>query len=129
GCLIEQVRDGLLRDAVLGAAVVHDRDVDPSESQLARQRPLADGERMLGRMRQCQDGPELLVADEPSHRPGLLPGPAKDLARLDHPELLQEYVVVAVSPELLGAEARRACDDGPTDPDASVDGHGDDLPP
>ena len=58
-------------------------------------------ERMVGRMGQRQDGLDLVVADEPAHRPGLLPGPAIDLARLDDPELLQEDVVVAVPPELL----------------------------
>src|SRR5262249_37771774 len=81
----------------------------------------------LGRMGQRQDGADLVVADEPAHRPWLLPGPAIDLTRLDDAELLQEDVVVAVPPELLGAESRRAGEQGPTDPGASVGVHRADL--
>ena len=83
-------------------ALIDDRDMDPAISQLAGQGLLADGQGVVGRMGQGHDGLDLVVRDEPSHRPGLLPGAPVDLPRLDHRELVGEDVVVAVPPDLLG---------------------------
>ena len=52
-----------------------------------------------------------VVADDPAHRPGLLPGPPVDPAGVDLGEAVGEDVVVAVPPGLLDEQDRQAQQD------------------
>ena len=74
---------------------------------------------MIVGMSQGQDGLDLVIAGDSPHRPAFLPASAVELAVFHDHELARQDIVVAVPPELLGAENHQADRQSPANPGAS----------
>src|ERR1700733_15269166 len=106
GGLIEQVGNSILGRAVVGAAVINNRNMNPFHSQLGAQLAFLNRQIVVAGMSQGDDGLDLVIANDLTQWPWLLPGTAKDLAGLNGHELARENVIVSVPPELFRTDPR-----------------------
>src|SRR5262245_23641995 len=101
--------------------------MDPADAQRLSKCLLTDRQRVVGGMRQSQDGLDLVVPGDASHRPVLLPGSAVNLPRLHDGEFPGKNIVVAVPPELLGSQEYKENQQAAASPEFSSS-HPADLP-
>jgi hypothetical protein len=121
GGVFKQVGNGILSRAVVGAAVITDWNMNPSDSKFGGLLAFLNRKSVISRMSQREDGLDLVIANDSMQRPWLLPGTAKDSAWLDGHEMAREDVVVSMPPELLPADPHRPDQERSPNPGTSVD--------
>ncbi len=115
GGFIEQV---VHRKAVGEGAIVNNRNMYPFDSHFVGEFFFADGQGVIGGMRERDDCFDVMIADDASHRPIALPGAAVDFGWDDLVQLHGEDVCSAVSPKLLAGENDEREGQDPPRPDA-----------
>ena len=115
GCFIEQF---VHRESVGEGSIVDDWNVHPFNSEFLGEFLFADGQRVIGGMRERDDRFDVMIANDSAHRPIALPGASVDFAGDDLVQLHGKDVRSAVSPELLAREHDKRQGQDPPRPDA-----------